>query len=314
MLLTNSFGSVAKVVNVLGKLPGGAAALSGAAKLGQAAKLKGLAALNKAKGAVGTVSQATKARVAQGVLKGKTAAQGAAKWGHEHVNAGLKYGQASAGHALNPGHAVAGMPGRWKGPAPKWSEFKPKTSLGDHIHQMRVKEPSGLGKRPERPIPQSERDAIRAGTATIPKYKTPYKALTPKQAKEMKRLFQDCKMTREQYKRTGWDHRFSRRHSKGVDEYWSKERRDLRNGQSGTRNWTPEQRNAILGNKSAPKYRDLPVEGHHKYNATDHPHIANLGDNIHPVTKSEHLNRWHGGSWKNDTGGEPLNPNFPEDF
>ncbi len=33
-----------------------------------------------------------------------------------------------------------------------------------------------------------------------------------------------------------------------------------------------------------------------------------------PVTRSEHIYRWHGGNFQNDTFGKPLNLEYPEDF
>jgi len=62
------------------------------------------------------------------------------------------------------------------------------------------------------------------------------------------------------------------------------------------------------------KFDDNPIEGHHKYNALDYPHLADDPKNIFPTTWTEHFYRWHGGNFRNDTNGTPLNPLFPEDF
>ena len=32
------------------------------------------------------------------------------------------------------------------------------------------------------------------------------------------------------------------------------------------------------------------------------------------ATEAEHLYRWHGGNFQNDTFGDPLDPDFPEEF
>ncbi len=98
-----------------------------------------------------------------------------------------------------------------------------------------------------------------------------------------------------------------------MDRFWSQERRRLREGQPGTRNWTDEQRQAILDGRT-PQWDGDPIEGHHRHNALDHPQAADDPTNIYPATNDEHLRRWHGGNYQNDTFGQPLNPDHPEDF
>ena len=63
-----------------------------------------------------------------------------------------------------------------------------------------------------------------------------------------------------------------------------------------------------------PKHNGDPIEGHHKYNALDHPQIADDANNIYPATNAEHFSRWHGGNYQNDTFGKPLDTSFPEEF
>lgn len=120
-------------------------------------------------------------------------------------------------------------------------------------------------------------------------------------------------ITRAEWERLQFDRRFRNRRLRGVDRYWAEERRRLRAGEPGTRNWTPTQRDDILERRT-PRFGDEPIEGHHLHNAADYPDIADDAANIYPATKNEHLRRWHGGNFQNDTAGQPLNPDFPEDF
>jgi hypothetical protein len=147
----------------------------------------------------------------------------------------------------------------------------------------------------------------------VPTYETPYKPLTPKQRKLLKGKVEDRTISQDEYNRLQWDRRFSNRRQRGVDRFWGAERRRLRAGGEGTRNWTPEQKAEILAGRT-PTHNGKPIEGHHKHNALDHPQVADDGNNIYPATWDEHFHRWHGGNFQNDTFGEPFNPYHPEDF
>ncbi len=48
--------------------------------------------------------------------------------------------------------------------------------------------------------------------------------------------------------------------------------------------------------------------------AIDHPQAADDAQNIYPATDKEHFNRWHGGNYRNDTYGKPLDSDYPEEF
>ncbi len=50
------------------------------------------------------------------------------------------------------------------------------------------------------------------------------------------------------------------------------------------------------------------------YNALDYPQLADKYFNIYPATRDEHLYRWYGGNFQNETLGKPLNPLVSEDF
>ena len=148
----------------------------------------------------------------------------------------------------------------------------------------------------------------------LPRYDTPYKPLGKNQVKEYNEKLANRTLTQDEYKHLDWHNRFKNRRNRAVDRFWSNERRSLRAGESGTRNWSASQRDTILNSRRAPQFNGQPLEGHHRYNALDHPQIADRPEYIYPVTKDEHLHRWHGGNWQNDTFGKPLSPSYPEDF
>jgi hypothetical protein len=141
----------------------------------------------------------------------------------------------------------------------------------------------------------------------------PYKPLGPREEAELLAKVKDRTITSDEWERLQFHRRFKNRRNRGVDRFWAQERRRLRAGEPGTRNWTDEQRADILAGRT-PKHAGDALEGHHKHNAADYPDIADQGDNIYPATKDEHLNRWHGGNFQNDTDGQPLNPFHDEEF
>lgn len=151
------------------------------------------------------------------------------------------------------------------------------------------------------------------GTPAVPSYETPYKPLSSPQKKVLQGKVESRTATRDEVAHLDWDRRFSNRRQRGVDRFWSEERKRLRGGESGTRDWSPEQADDIMKNKR-PKFDDKTIEGHHMYNALDYPQLADKAFNIYPATRDEHLYRWHGGSFQNETKGRPLNPLVPEDF
>ena len=82
---------------------------------------------------------------------------------------------------------------------------------------------------------------------------------------------------------------------------------------AGTRDWSETQKQDILAGRT-PTHNGEKIEGHHSYNVAKYPHLTDRADIIYPATKDEHQGRWHGGDWGNDTEGQPLDPNFPEEF
>ena len=174
---------------------------------------------------------------------------------------------------------------------------------------------------PVRNSPNSQLNSTLTGNSEIPNnaspnvptYETPFSPLTKAQRADLKTKLESRTITREEYQQLDWDRRFANRRATGVRRFWAEERARLRAGEPGTRNWNPEQREAILAG-GRPQFNGETIQGHHKYNALDHPQIANDPNNIYPATKTEHFERWHGGDWRNDTFGKPLNPEFLEEF
>ena len=141
----------------------------------------------------------------------------------------------------------------------------------------------------------------------------PYNYLSKKKIKELKSKIDNRTITKSEYIHYDWNRRINNRRVRGVKRFWSKERRLLKNGEKGTRNWSDQQKQDILNGKT-PYYNEKPIEGHHKYNVADYPQIADDPNNIYPATDNEHLQRWHGGNFQNDTNGQPNNLNFKEEF
>lgn len=149
--------------------------------------------------------------------------------------------------------------------------------------------------------------------ATRPKRELPHRPLSAKEEAELQAKVRNRTISPEDWERLQFSRRLKNRRSRGVNRFWAEERRKLREGKPGTRNWTPEQREDILAGRT-PKHGGEPIEGHHRHNVADYPDIADQADTIYPVTKDEHVNRWHGGDFQNDTSGQPLDPDYPEDF
>jgi hypothetical protein len=155
-------------------------------------------------------------------------------------------------------------------------------------------------------------DAVNGG-ASRPKRELPYQPLGPREEAELLAKAKNRTITSDEWARLQFHRRLKNRRNRGVDRFWAQERRRLRAGEPGTRNWTDEQRADILAGRT-PKHAGAPMEGHHKHNAADYPDIADQGDNIYPATRDEHLNRWHGGNFQNDTDGAPLDTSVGEEF
>ena len=117
--------------------------------------------------------------------------------------------------------------------------------------------------------------------------------------------------TREEYKHREWQRRLDARRRKGVDAFWDQEIARLESGFPGTRNWSDEQRKAILAGKK-PKYHGKTLEAHHTYSVKRYPHLANSPQVIYPATHLEHLQGWHGGNPKKSLPGQRIR--YIQDF
>jgi hypothetical protein len=167
--------------------------------------------------------------------------------------------------------------------------------------------------RPQKTPAVPPADTPKVEPTPRPKRDLPHKPLTARERAGLEAKVKARTITQDEWERLQFDRRLKNRRQRGVDRFWAQERSRLRAGEPGTRNWTPEQRKEILAGRT-PKFDDEPVHGHHKHNVVDYPDIADQGENIYPATKGEHLKRWHGGNFQNDTQGRPLAPDHDEDF
>lgn len=141
----------------------------------------------------------------------------------------------------------------------------------------------------------------------LQEHPTSQKQLSKKKRKEINEKIENRTATRDEWKIMEWDKRFAKRRKNGVKTFWKQERNRLERGEAGTRNWTDEQRRAILSGKP-PKFKGKTVHGHHAYSAAKYPHLANLGEVIYPATQYEHRMGWHGGSYKKSEPGRRIRP------
>lgn len=156
-----------------------------------------------------------------------------------------------------------------------------------------------VAKSPEEIIAERTKDL------DLRPHPTNQKQLSPKKLKELKQKLADRTITREEYEQLDWNKRFAKRRRDGVDEFWVQEQDRLLNGENGSRNWTPEQRESIInGNKA--QFDGKTLQGHHTYSASQYPHLANRPEVIYPATFNEHFRGWHGGNWKTSLPGERI--------
>lgn len=150
-----------------------------------------------------------------------------------------------------------------------------------------------------------ESDIIRDRVQGLDLSEHPVKYKSSLSRKEIKKKIDNRTASRDDYKKYNSMSRLAKRRKAGVNEFWKQERRRIKNGEPTTRNWTSEQRDAILHNKR-PKINGESFQGHHSYSVSKYPHLANKGDVIFPVTFEEHLYVWHGGNYKNSLPGRPF--------
>ena len=133
----------------------------------------------------------------------------------------------------------------------------------------------------------------------------------PSKAKinEIKTNIKNRTATKQDYMLYASYKRFEKRRKRGVDRFWKEERRRLKLGLPGTRNWTRKQREDILAGKR-PKFNGKTIEAHHTYSAHKYPHLADVAAILFPASHEEHHEGWHGGDYKKSQPGKPIKDIF----
>lgn len=149
--------------------------------------------------------------------------------------------------------------------------------------------------------------ASRVAGLDLKEHPTTQRQLSAKARRSLAQKIRHRTATREEYERYMWDKRFAKRRRAGVKLFWKQERNRLERGESGTRDWNAEQRQAILSGKT-PRHHGKPIQAHHTYSAIRFPHLANLGEVVYPATHFEHLVGWHGGTYKKSRPGRRIRP------
>ena len=131
------------------------------------------------------------------------------------------------------------------------------------------------------------------------------KLLSSKEMKKISKKIKQRTATMEEYKNYQMTLRFNKRRKDAVKAFWRAERDRIKNGAPTTRDWTDDQKKAILARKT-PTVNGKPIQGHHTYSASKYPHLSNRSEVIYPVTFEEHLYEWHGGNFKNSSPGKRI--------
>ncbi|MBP3753635.1 MAG: hypothetical protein J6I66_02135 [Lachnospiraceae bacterium] len=134
---------------------------------------------------------------------------------------------------------------------------------------------------------------------------TKYRQLSSKKLKQFRDKVDNRTITKKEYKRLDWQKRLTLRRNQAIKNFWKDERKRLKKGLPTTRNWSAEQRKAILSGKR-PKYNGKTMASHHTYSVSKYPHLSNRKELIYPVTFHEHIYGWHGGNSRNSLPGVPI--------
>ena len=129
--------------------------------------------------------------------------------------------------------------------------------------------------------------------------------MSSKKLKVLRQKEANRPLTKEEYKHKEWQHRLSARRKEAITEFWKNERRLIKHNLPTTRNWSAEQRQAILSGKQ-PRFKGKTMASHHTYSVAKYPHLANRKELIYPFTFYEHVYGWHGGNTKNSLPGIPI--------
>lgn len=151
-----------------------------------------------------------------------------------------------------------------------------------------------------------DRDAIILSRyLDLREHPTKYKQMSSKKLKVLRQKEANRTLTKEEYKHKEWQRRLSARRKEAITEFWKNERRLIKHNLPTTRNWSAEQRQAILSGNQ-PRFKGKTMASHHTYSVAKYPHLANRKELIYPVTFYEHVYGWHGGNTKNGLPGIPI--------
>lgn len=134
---------------------------------------------------------------------------------------------------------------------------------------------------------------------------TKYKQMSSQKLKNLREKEDNRTLTKAEYKHKEWQRRLSARRKEAITQFWKNERKLIKRNLPTTRNWSAEQRQAILSGKQ-PKYKGKTMASHHTYSVAKYPHLANRKELIYPATYYEHVHGWHGGNTKNSLPGVPI--------
>jgi len=148
--------------------------------------------------------------------------------------------------------------------------------------------------------------AKKKSSLDLREHPTKYKQMSSKKLKKLREKETNRTITKEEYKHKEWQRRLKIRRNEGIRQFWEREQFLIKSNLPTTRNWSAEQRKAILAGKR-PKFKGLTLDSHHTYSVAKYPHLANRGELIYPVTKYEHRQGWHGGNMRNSLPGKPIN-------
>ena len=131
------------------------------------------------------------------------------------------------------------------------------------------------------------------------------KQLSTKKKKAIKTKIKKRTATKEEYKHYIWNKRLQARRQAGIDALWVSEKMRILNNEKTTRNWTDEQKQAILAGDK-PKHNSKTIQAHHTYSVLRYPHLSNRAEIMYPATFTEHLKGWHGGNYRNSLPGKRI--------
>lgn len=170
-------------------------------------------------------------------------------------------------------------------------------------------------KNPSRNIAQNQSNnaIISSRRLDTREHPTKYRQLSSKKLRALREKAKSRTITKSEYAHLNWQTRLTKRRKEGVKAFWDREKYLITHNLPTTRNWSANQRAAIINHKQ-PKYRGITMHSHHTFSVSKYPHLANHESIIYPVTRNEHINRWHNRNFRKSLSGKPININFKEEF